>query len=248
MTTKESTKRVALVTGAGREQGLGFEVCRQLARGGATVLLTARDEAKARAVSSKLAGEGEVHALALDVDSDASVGAAADEVAHRYGRLDVLVNNAVGGFDPHTPSLEVPLGDARAALETTLLGAWRTIRAFAPLLRQSGRGRVVNVSSEAGSFGSPRGLGNADYPDTLVSYAVAKAALNALTVKFAAALRSSGVLVNAVCPGFVATHPGLAELGARPVPEGAAGVIWAATLPEGGPSGGFFRDGEPLPW
>ncbi|QEH32385.1 3-oxoacyl-[acyl-carrier-protein] reductase FabG [Aquisphaera giovannonii] len=239
---------VALVTGAGREQGLGFEVCRQLARGGATVILTARDRGKAERAAAKLAGDGTVHGMALDVDDDASVLAAAEDVAQRFGSLTALIHNAVGGFDVRTPTADATIADAKAAMETTLFGAWRLIRAFAPLLVRSGRGRIVNVSSEAGSFGSAKGLGSEEYAQAIATYAVAKAALNALTLKFAAALKGQGVLVNAVCPGFTATHPGLAEMGARPVPEGAAGVVWAATLPDDGPTGGFFRDGRRLPW
>jgi NAD(P)-dependent dehydrogenase (short-subunit alcohol dehydrogenase family) len=186
--------------------------------------------------------------MALDVDDEVSVLAAADAVSRRFGSLGTLIHNAVGGFDPQTPTLDVTVSDAKAAMETTLFGAWRVIRAFVPLLIRSGRGRIVHVSSEGGSFGSPRGLGADEFAQAMAGYAVAKAAHNALTVKFAAALRSQGVLVNAVCPGFTATHPGLAELGARPVAEGAAGVVWAATLPDDGLTGGFFRDRQPLPW
>jgi NAD(P)-dependent dehydrogenase (short-subunit alcohol dehydrogenase family) len=247
---EKGAARVALVTGVGREEGLGFEICRQLAGLGMTVLLTARRAGQARALAAKLVGAGDVRAFGLDVADDAGVEACAGLVAREFGALDVLVNNASSSFDPETPSLEVTLGGARAGLEVDLLGPWRTMRAFAPLLRAGGRGRVVNVSSGAGSFEGPGGLRalDAPYAGALVTYAVAKAALNALTLKFAAALREAGVLVNAVSPGFVATHPDLAALGARPVAEGAAGVVWAATLPPGGPTGGFFLDGRPADW
>ncbi|XYI03662.1 SDR family NAD(P)-dependent oxidoreductase [Sorangium sp. So ce1128] len=246
----EDMKRIALVTGVGREEGLGFEICKRLARGGAVVLLTARREAQAYGLAEKLAREGDVHPLGLDVSSDESVSAAAGEIARRFGRLDALVNNASGSFDPETPTLEVEIDAARAALDVDVLGPWRTMRAFAPLLRKSGRGRIVNVSSGAGSFGAPGGLTalTTPYAGSLAAYAVSKAALDALTLKFAAALLDCGVLVNAVSPGFVATHPDLVALGARPVAEGAAGVVWAATLPPDGPTGGFFLDGSPTPW
>jgi NAD(P)-dependent dehydrogenase (short-subunit alcohol dehydrogenase family) len=126
----------------------------------------------------------------------------------------------------------------REALETNLIGAWRTTRAFLPLLRASPHPRVVNVSSEAGSLAS--------MSDDTPAYRVSKAALNALTRMLAAELEGERILVNAVCPGWVATDMG--GTGGRPVSEGAASVVWAATLPDGGPTSGFFRDGRRLPW
>lgn len=132
-------------------------------------------------------------------------------------------------------------------LETTLFGSWRLIQALLPLLRKSANGRVVNVSSGAGSHADPVfGLATGNRMGT--SYAVAKAALNALTVKLAHEEQATGVRINAVCPGFTATFPGGAEMGARPVADGAAGIAWAALLDRDGPTGGFFRDGQPLGW
>jgi NAD(P)-dependent dehydrogenase (short-subunit alcohol dehydrogenase family) len=127
---------------------------------------------------------------------------------------------------------------AAEALEVNVLGAWRTTQALLPLLRRSGHGRIVNVSSGAGSI-SQMGVGPP-------AYQVSKAALNALTRTLAAELRPAGILVNAVCPGWVATDMG--GPGGRPVADGAAGIVWAATLPDDGPAGGFFRDRRPVPW
>ena len=124
------------------------------------------------------------------------------------------------------------------ALEVNLLGAWRTTQALLPLLRRSRHGRIVNVSSGAGSI-TQMGAGPP-------AYQVSKAALNALTRTLAAELRPAGILVNAGCPGWVATDMG--GPGGRPVAEGASGIVWAATLPDDGPTGGFFRDGRPVPW
>jgi NAD(P)-dependent dehydrogenase (short-subunit alcohol dehydrogenase family) len=124
----------------------------------------------------------------------------------------------------------------REALEVNLLGAWRCVEALLPLMRTGGR--IVNVSSGAGSLAGMR----AGTP----AYGVSKAALNAFTLKLAAELRGSGILVNAVCPGWVATDMGGA--GGRPVQEGAASVLWAVDLPDDGPTGGFFRDGLPISW
>ena len=123
-------------------------------------------------------------------------------------------------------------------METDVYDAWRMAQAFALLLIASGHGRLVNVSSESGSL-TAMGAGTP-------AYAVSKATLNALTRQLAAELRSSNVLVNAVCPGWVATDMG--GPGGRPVEEGAASVLWAVDLPDAGPTGGFFRDGRPLPW
>jgi len=126
----------------------------------------------------------------------------------------------------------------REALETNTFGAWNVVRGFLPLLRRSRHGRVVNVSSQAGSLTS-MGSGTP-------AYSLSKAALNALTRMLAAELRGDGILVNSVCPGWVATDMG--GPGGRAVTAGAASVVWAATLPDDGPTGGFFRDGRPLPW
>jgi NAD(P)-dependent dehydrogenase (short-subunit alcohol dehydrogenase family) len=230
--------RVALVTGAYR--GIGLEVARQLARRGFDVLLTARDLRKAGAAAAGFREEGsKVVAAALDVTDARSVEAAARFVAERFGRLDVLVNNAAVLYDSWQRAVAADLDTARAAFETNTLGPWRVAQAFLPLLRQSGHGRIVNVSSESGSL-SLMGGGTP-------AYGVSKAALNALTRKLAAELRPSRILVNSVCPGWVATEMGGPDA-PRTVEEGAASVMWAATLPDDGPTGGFFRDGEPLAW
>lgn len=236
---------IALVTGAAH--GIGFEVVRQLAERGMTVLLTARDEAKGGEAAEELAAGGlNVHFLALDIADAKSVREAAGEVKRDHGRLDVLVNNAAAYADWSETASGADLAHTLEVMNTNLFGAWRTVQAFLPLLRESGHARVVNVSSGAGSFGEPQfGLGSSP---TVVSYGVSKAALNALTVKLAGDLTAHGILVNAVDPGLTATAPGMAEMGARPVPDGAASVVWAATLAEGGSTGGFFRDGQPLPW
>lgn len=205
---------IALVTGVGREEGLGSQVARQLRALGWTVHALSRHE--------------------LDVSSDADVL----RVARGIGPLDALVNNASGAFDADTPTREVTIEAAKRALDVDLFGAWRTMLAFAPALEASERGAIVNVSSGAGSFADPKGLTNLDveWAASLVSYSVAKAALNALTLKMAAAY--SSLRVNAVNPGYVAADPARA----------ARGVVWAATLPADGPTGGFFFEGCAIPW
>jgi len=233
-----SSVRVALVTGANR--GIGFEVCRQLAGKDFVVLLTARDLAKAKAAADKLKSAGVIEPVVLDVGDASSIKHAAAEVERRYGRLDVLINNAGINYDTWETAEKADIdGTVMATVATNLLGPWRICQAFLPLLRKSKAARIVNVSSEAGSM-AHMGAGPP-------AYQVTKAALNALTRTLAGELRQSRILVNAVCPGWVATNMGGAGAPLSAA-EGAAGIVWAATLPENGPTGGFFRDGKPLPW
>jgi NAD(P)-dependent dehydrogenase (short-subunit alcohol dehydrogenase family) len=228
---------VVLVTGSAK--GIGREVARQLTERGETVIVSARDGARARQVADELGAR----AVELDVTDDASVAAAADAI----GELDVLVNNAAAFVDWSEMASAADLATAREVIDTNLLGTWRVTQAMLPLLRRSAHPRIVMVSSGGGShadeqFGLTRRGGAA------ATYGISKAALNALTATLAAELASTPVLVNAVCPGLTATWPGAEQMGARPVADGAASVLWAATLPDDGPRGGFFRDGEPLGW
>ena len=245
--SKNHSSPVALVTGANR--GIGLEVCRQLAAEGYAVVLGGRDADLAATAAAKLANEGgAVIGTQLDVTSEPSIRNAIEAIASSYGRLDVLVNNAGVGFDPIDQSISTNLATAASTFEANLFGAWRLTQQALPLLLKSGPGaRIVNVSSEAGSFTSTGYFSLASQPG-VAAYAVSKAALNALTIKLASSLRDKGVLVNAVCPGWTATYPGAAEQGARPVKDGAASIVWAATLPPDGPTGGFFRDGALLAW
>jgi NAD(P)-dependent dehydrogenase (short-subunit alcohol dehydrogenase family) len=174
----------------------------------------------------------------IDVPDAESVKALGEGLAKDFRRLDVLVNNAAVHYDTWQSGVDADLEVVPEALETNLLGAWRTAQACLPLLRRSPYGRLVNVSSSAGSLA---GMG-AGAP----AYSVSKAALNAMTRVLATELRNDAVLVNAVCPCWVATDMGGA--GGRPVEQGAASVMRAVTLADEGPTGGFFRDGRPLEW
>jgi NAD(P)-dependent dehydrogenase (short-subunit alcohol dehydrogenase family) len=228
--------RVVLVTGANR--GIGHELARQLAVRGDAVVLTARDLAKAEQATAALPGHERVLARRLDVTDPASIQQVAAHLDRRYGRLDVLVNNAAIHYDTWQQATTADLQIVREALEVNLLGAWQTSLTLLPLLRASGHGRIVNVSSEAGSLASMDG--------GTPAYNVSKVALNALTRMLASDLRRDRILVNAVCPGWVATDMG--GPGGRPVAEGAASVLWAVDLPDDGPTGGFYRAGRPVPW
>jgi NAD(P)-dependent dehydrogenase (short-subunit alcohol dehydrogenase family) len=223
---------VTLVTGGNR--GIGREVCRQLADRGHHVVLTARSAAAAAAAARAAGAEP----LPLDVTDPGSIATAARQVGERHGKLDVLVNNAAIDYDTWQRAIDADLAVVREAAETNLYGPWLMVQQFLPLLRASEHPRIVNVSSEAASLA---GMGGGT-----PAYTASKVALNALTRMLAAELRRDHVLVNAVCPGWVATDMG--GPGGRPVEAGAASVVWAATLPDSGPTGGFFRDGHPLPW
>ncbi len=226
----EVVRRVALVTGANR--GIGLEVCRQLGSRGWRVFLGSRDYEKGDAAARRIGGDVSAVALIVD-DPDAPF-----RLNAAIGPVDVLINNAGVHYDTWETALKPDWRIVREAFETNLFGAWRMAQAFAPEMRARGWGRIVNVSSGAGSLAS-MGAGTP-------AYATSKAALNALTRVLAGELAESGVLVNAVCPGWVATDMGGA--GGRPVADGAASVLWAVDLPDDGPTGGFFRDGRPVAW
>ncbi len=241
--------RVALVTGCSRAQGIGFEVCRQLGQLGMAVFLTARDSGKAEALASTLRDEGlDVTGHALDISNAESVRSIIEVIGNQHGKLDILVNNATGSAGRNmAPPSTADLDGARQIIEVTLLGTWRITQAAIPLLRKSGHARIVNVSSSAGLHSDPL-LGLTGKSKAPPAYGIAKAALNALTARFSDELHEAGIKVNAVCPGFTATFPRMEELGARTVSEGAKGIVWAATLDNTGPSGGFYRDAQLLEW
>jgi NAD(P)-dependent dehydrogenase (short-subunit alcohol dehydrogenase family) len=237
--------RIALVTGANR--GIGLEVARQLLERKFSVILGSRDFERGEQAARVLGGGPNLKPIQLDVTDAASVRMAAETVGELYGRLDVLVNNAGGNYDLHQTASQADLDYVRETLNMNLIGPWIVAQAFLPLLRKGKSPRLVNVSSGAGSFGlSQNGIPSGE--GTVSAYAASKAGLNALTVKLAAELKQAGIQVNAVCPGFTATKPGMKERGARPIAEGAASVVWVVLLPDGGPTGKFFRDGKELPW
>lgn len=233
--TEVKRGRVALVTGATR--GIGREVVRQLGERGYAVLLGARTLSAEQAADAFSTSRNTVP-VQLDVTDDAGIDALRQHVDRAYGHLDVLVNNAGIHYDTWQRAADADLHVAHEAMETNLFGAWRMVKAFVPMLRRGQHTRIVNVSSEAGSL-SQMGGG-------IPAYRASKVALNALTRMLAAELRNDDILVNAVCPGWVATDMGGA--GGRPVEDGAASVLWAVDLDDSGPSGGFYRDGKPLPW
>ena len=228
---------VSLVTGANR--GIGREVARQLARLGHFVLLGSRDPRAGQREAERIETEGgRVSVLELDVTRPDQVERAARDIGRDPGRLDVLVNNA-GVYGAATGAADYDLEEAQRVFEVNIFGAWRVSQALLPLVRRSPRPRIVNVSSGAGQLAEMNG-GRA-------AYRLSKAALNALTRVLAADEARSGVLVNSMCPGWVRTDMGGASA-PRSVQEGAETAVWLATLPADGPTGGFFRNREPIPW
>jgi NAD(P)-dependent dehydrogenase (short-subunit alcohol dehydrogenase family) len=219
---------VALVSGANR--GIGAEIARELAADyGFLVFAGARNPEEVEP------GDG-IEPIRLDVTDQATVDAARDRIGADPGRLDALVNNA-GVYGEPIGAAEYPLDDAHEVLEVNTFGPWRLIEAFLPLLRESDAPRIVNVSSGAGQLSDMNG-GRA-------AYRVSKAGLNALTRTLASDER--WIKVNTMCPGWVRTDMG-GSAAPRSVEEGADTAIWLATLPDDGPTGGFFRNRKPIPW
>lgn len=231
--------RVALVTGANR--GIGFEICRQLARRKMTVVLAARSKARGMAAARELQGEGlAIEFRPLDVTSGRSVAALVPFLEKQFGRLDVLVNNAGVLLDPRGSGfLDSKLKTYSDTLDTNFYGPLRLAQALIPLMQRNGYGRIVNLSSGLGQL-SEMGTGTP-------AYRVSKTALNALTRILAAEVKASGILVNSMCPGWVRTGMG-GPHAPRSVAQGADTAVWLATLPKNGPSGGFFRDRKRIPW
>jgi NAD(P)-dependent dehydrogenase (short-subunit alcohol dehydrogenase family) len=260
-------KERAVVTGANR--GIGLEVCRQLARSGRAVVLASREAASGEAAAAALRKEGlDVEALPLDVVDPASVEAFRGELSRRFGRIDALVNNAGVALDGFNAEV------ARKTAAVNFFGAADVTRALLPLIAPGGR--VVMVSSGVGELDGLDARLRRRFEDPALSeealaalvqgfvdvvragthtregwpssaYRVSKIGLNALTRILAARLSPSGILVNAVCPGWVRTRMG-GQGAPRGVEEGADTITWAATLPPKGPSGKFFRDHREIPW
>jgi NAD(P)-dependent dehydrogenase (short-subunit alcohol dehydrogenase family) len=234
--------RIALVTGGNR--GIGLEIVRQLARRGLKPVLAARDLAKGKQAAAQLGSEGiEAAVAAIDVTDGESVLAGVADILARFGRIDVLVNNAgilQEGFTPEDASVfDAPIDRVTLTFATNTVGPLRMIEAIVPGMRERGYGRVVQLSSGAGQL--------ADMGSGFPAYRMSKAALNALTRITAAEVGPGDVKINAMCPGWVRTAMG-GPNATRPVEQGAETAVWLATLPADGPSGGFFRDKKPIPW
>ncbi|USE01854.1 SDR family NAD(P)-dependent oxidoreductase [Vibrio sp. SCSIO 43133] len=228
---RNKTQRIAIVTGANR--GLGKEVSRQLAAQGDIVIVTARQLSDAQQAVKEL-GWDNLLAAQLDITDEGSITHLVERVKQRFSVVDVLINNAAIHYDTWQNVTNANLTTVKEAMDTNVFGAWRMTQALLPLLQSSQQARIVNISSGAGALDNQTG--------STPAYSMSKIALNSLTLMFANQLKSRGILVNSVCPGWVATDMG--GNGGRPIAIGAEGIVWAANLPVNGPTGGFFRDRE----
>ncbi|MBO6794842.1 MAG: SDR family oxidoreductase [Balneolaceae bacterium] len=229
---------IALVTGAYR--GLGLETVKQLAEQKYTVVLTGRNTDKGESAASEFRDQGlDVYFHRLDVNDQFEINELHDYMLEKFGVLDVLVNNAGIHYDTGHDVTNPNWNIVQEAVETNFIGAWKLTVAMLPLIKKSATGRIVNVSSGAGSL--------QDMSPGTPAYSTSKAAMNVLTIQLAEALKPEGIKVNSVCPGWVRTDMG-GQAAPRSVEEGATGIVWAATLNQNGPTGGFFRDGKPIAW
>jgi len=245
----QDDKTLVLVTGGGR--GIGLEVVNSLADRGMRVLLGARDTGSVEeTVGSLRARGGDVVSVGLDVNDTSSIASAAEWIDDRYGRLDVLVNNAgISGDMAAQVAGHVDLEVVRAVFTTNVFGVIAVTEAMIPLLRRSPRGRIVNVSSSVGSLTRMSDPGHyfADMPG-LLAYPASKTALNQVTLQYAKALHPDGILVNAADPGPCDTDftRGIAGV-ERTAAEGARIICDLATLGDN-TTGSYRRDTGPVPW
>lgn len=239
--------RIALVTGANK--GIGHEVARQLCALGYTVLVGARDVARGQAAADRLcATGGQARFVPIDVTDATSVAQAAALIARDYGRLDVLVNNAAIKLEFHpAPPSQCTLALVRQTFETDVFGVISVTLAMLPLLHRSSAARIVNVSSGLGSLTLSATVGTKWNDKPMLSYNVAKTAVNSVTVQFANELRHSTIKINSADPGYTHTDMTLNQ-GGKPVERGAAVIVRLATLPDDGPTGAFFDESGPMPW
>jgi NAD(P)-dependent dehydrogenase (short-subunit alcohol dehydrogenase family) len=243
-----SNKKTAFITGANK--GIGLETARQLGKKEITVLLGARDIKKGKAAAEELRKDGiDAHAIEIDVSDPESIKKAAAQVESDFGRLDILVNNAgVMADDRGKKVSEQSLDTWRETFDTNVFGLIATTDAFLPLLRKSGAGRIVNLSSILGSieFHAKPGSPVYESKDT-PAYNVSKAAVNAYTVQLAYELKDTKVKVNAAHPGWVKTDMGGAGA-MMEIEDGAKTSVALATVGADGPNGAYVHMGEPLPW
>ncbi len=226
----------ALVTGANR--GIGQEVARQLAAQGYHVVLGSRQRSSGEQAASAIPGSTSV--VELDVSSSASISSAVQQIQAEHGRIDVLVNNAAVLLDDGQSLLNTSIQIFQQTYAINVWGPLELAQRCIPLMTKQRYGRIVNVSSGMGQVGALRA--------STAAYRLSKAGLNALTLMLADAVRDRpNILVNAVCPGWVRTAMGGPHAD-RSVSEGAETIVWLATLPQGGPSGQFFRDRQQIAW
>lgn len=240
MKSVQENGRIALVTGGHR--GLGLETCRALGKRGYTIIMTSPIYGKGRAAAAQLHKDGaEVYFHPLDVTEESEVKAVKLFVKQKFGRLDVLVNNAGILIDEGESILKLPVKTFFKVLDVNTFGALRMCQAFVPMMLKQNYGRIVNLASGRGQ------LSGGDICDNGPAYNMSKTAVNALTVMVSDSVAGANVLVNSVCPGWCRTDLG-GPNATRSAKKGAETIVWLATLPDDGPNGGFFRDKRRLEW
>jgi len=243
---EHSNNRIALVTGANK--GIGYETARSLARQGVTVLIGARDDRRGKEAAVTLQAEGlDVQFLRLDVNDHTTHEAARSFIEDKFGKLDILVNNAAVALDMNQKPSEVDMQTIRKTFDTNFFGVISVTQALLPLVRKSDAGRIVNVSSGLGSLSQNSDPSWEFYPVKLLAYNSSKTALNAFTVMLAHELKNTSIKVNSADPGFTATDMN-GHQGYKTVEQGAAVIIQLATLPADGATGSYFDDRGVLPW
>lgn len=245
----QSTNKVALITGANK--GIGFETARCLGKQGVTILVGARNKDRGQEAEAKLRSEGvDAHFLELEVTNPNSVAGAAREIKELYGKLDILINN-VGVVLGHPDDILVPsrtdLKLLKEAFEINFFGMFAVTQSMLPLIRKSDAGRIVNMSSGLGSLTLQSDPSYEFYHHRIFLYNASKTAVNTLTVHLAYELSDTNIKINSADPGFTATDLNGFQ-GARTVEQASTIVVRLATLPEDGPTGGFFDENSALPW
>lgn len=228
-------QKIAVVTGGNR--GIGFAICKALKDAGLKVVLTGRSEALSRQAANEIG----VDYAVIDVSKPASIESFAQYAKRKYGRIDVLVNNAGVLLDPHDrPSLfDAKMDDIKDTMQTNVYGPIRLVQLIVPIMRQNDYGRIVNISSGMGQL--------SDMNDGYIAYRMSKTALNAVTRVTSEEVKGENILVNSMCPGWVKTEMGGPNAEREPG-EAAETAVWLATLPKGGPTGKFFRDKQEIDW
>jgi len=245
MTSSNASVKIALITGANK--GIGKEIARGLGRKGYTVLVGSRDEKKGEVVVSEFKKEDiQAYAVPLEVTDEASILSAAKWVESKFGKLDVLVNNA-GIVTDNTKPSEADLSLVKKAYDTNVFAPIRLIQVFLPLLKKSEAGRIVNVSSGLGSLTHASDPNSPYYAVNILGYCTSKTALNAVTVHFAKELRGTSIKINSACPGHCSTDLN-GHSGPRTPEQGAISPVRLATLSADGPSGKFFNEDGPIEW
>jgi len=239
-------KRVALVTGGNR--GIGYAIGRSLAQRGITVILGVRDPNKGATACSRLQGEGlDLNFELLDVTDEGSLQTAVKHIQAQFDRLDILVNNAGISIDDSKNALDVSRRTIEKTLQTNVVGPLLLCQNCIALMKAGGYGRIVNMSSTLGSLSEIADPNSAYAGVGTPAYRLSKAALNAITTLIAKEVGDDNILVNSACPGWVRTDMGGGQAPLTPE-QGADTPVWLATLPDGGPTGGFYRERTRIPW